>query len=616
MEDTTKGGLVAGGVVALLGAIATFFAYKQGHASGHTDGLAEGFSLAEEKFKGLKEKYEELQEQIRRLKEFKVQIEQERDGSRAMVGELYNLLKDRRLINDELYNKLVNDLWGGKIDGFSEIIDAAINAEQEASNVINGGAGKGMVTHKRNVEEKELVYDCYEFRISFSDTIRGIYEYPPFEEVILPPDSMLLSSPKLLARVKELIPGWRFDLREGRQLQDTVAGLDFRNGVHSDKQAKEKYDYECICKNALRELEGQYVLCNKVKFSSKFSWDSVSASGGSNELDYEHGVVTSEWLDNYIRQKCREVRDATSAFLSMLSVADKERLTRNQSVLNAITKNQSISGTIDFVDNSPYVRFSDDICVRLVIPNLAIYFEGDNFGVHTNDDLRRELHDLIPDWNDMPISDSRIDKMLSSFRNVWNRKSHPLPAEGAIRQFLRFKDAAEVLCDKALRDMVGKQITCQSVELKRSDGVISKSSSAHSPEVEKMLCDVVARVQERLNELAKSRNAVLYCYGDLFPELKTPRYYEKWRVFDKTANMPQLRVGDIVNGVVRNIKEYGAFIDFAGTSGLLHISEISNVFIKDINAFLKIGQSVEVKIIGIDAAKGHISLSMKQLKSS
>ena len=80
--------------------------------------------------------------------------------------------------------------------------------------------------------------------------------------------------------------------------------------------------------------------------------------------------------------------------------------------------------------------------------------------------------------------------------------------------------------------------------------------------------------------------------------------------------MPQLRVGDIVNGVVRNIKEYGAFIDFAGTSGLLHISEISNVFIKDINAFLKIGQSVEVKIIGIDVAKGRISLSMKQLKNS
>lgn len=600
MEDTTKGGLVAGGVVALLGAIATFVAYKQGHASGHTDGLAEGFSLAEEKFKGLKEKYEELQEQIRRLKEFKVQIEQERDGSRAMVGELYNLLKDRRLINDELYNKLVNDLWRGKIDGFSKIIDDAINAEQEASNVINGGAGKGMVTHKRNVDEKEYIYDFCEFRISFSDSIRGIYEHPPFEEPILPPDGLLLSSPRLLARVKELIPEWRFDFRE----------------VCSDKQAKAKYDYECICKNALRELEGQYVLCDKVKFSSKFLCDAVSASGASNELDYEHGSVTSEWLDNYIRQRCREVRDATSAFLSMLSVADKERLTRNQSVLNAITKNQSISGTIDFVDNSPYVRFSDDICVRLVIPNLAIYFEGDNFGVHTNDDLRRELHDLIPDWNDMPISDSRIDKMLSSFRNVWNRKSHPLPAEGAIRQFLRFKDAAEVLCDKALHDMVGEQITCQSVELKRTDGVISEFSLAHSSEIEKMLCDAVARVQERLNELAKSRNAVLYCYGDLVPELKTPRYYEKWRAFDKTANMPQLRVGDIVNGVVRNIKEYGAFIDFAGTSGLLHISEISNVFIKDINAFLKIGQSVEVKIIGIDVAKGRISLSMKQLKNS
>ena len=96
--------------------------------------------------------------------------------------------------------------------------------------------------------------------------------------------------------------------------------------------------------------------------------------------------------------------------------------------------------------------------------------------------------------------------------------------------------------------------------------------------------------------------------------MKTRRYYEKWRAFDKAANIPQPRVGDIVNGVVRYIKEYGAFIDFSGTSGFLHISEISNVFIKDINTFLKIGQRVEAKIIGIDAAKGRIKLSMKQLK--
>ena len=63
-------------------------------------------------------------------------------------------------------------------------------------------------------------------------------------------------------------------------------------------------------------------------------------------------------------------------------------------------------------------------------------------------------------------------------------------------------------------------------------------------------------------------------------------------------------------------RNYGAFIDFSGTSWLLHISEISNVFIKDINTFLKIGQRVEAKIIGIDAAKGRIKLSMKQLKKS
>lgn len=637
MEDMTKGALVGGGIAAIIGVIVSFVTYKEGHAKGRAGGLAEGFGLAEEKIKSLKEQNEELQAQIQMLKEFKEKAECARDSARSIVAELYNCLKERQLINDELYNKLVNDLWLGKVDGFSEMMGKAINATQEASNVINGGPGNGVLHFS----------DFSGVRISFSDDISGTYKIPPCTESILPPDAMLLACPKLLEKVKLLIPGWNFDCRNEQQpfegLSIPNSYHDFADGLrecHTGEKAKAEYDYDCICKNALRDLDGKYVFCDKVEFKKDSFDDSlllvrraleslgsskelVGSEEKSEELDFKNGTVTSKWLDDYIGGKCNEIKCAISAFWTLLSDSDKESITQNQFVLDSIAKKQPISGSIVLLGDSPHVRFSDDICIRLYIPDLEIYFEGDGFNVRTNDDLRRALHKLVPDWADMPVSDSRILGMLSSFREnsrvlaAWQGGGRQKPpAEGAIRQFLRFKDAAKRLCDKVLHDMVGKQITCQSVELKRTDGVISEFSLAHSSEVEKMLRDAVASVQEELNELAKSRNAVLYCYGDLFPELKTPRYYEKWRAFDKAANMPQLRVGDIVNGVVSNIKEYGAFIDFSGTSGLLHISEISNVFIKDINTFLKIGQSVEVKIIHIDAAKGRIKLSMKQLNKA
>lgn len=607
MEDTTKGALVGGGIVAIVGAIASFITYKEGHANGFAEGLAKGFALENDKSKQLNEKVVELQNQIKKLEELKELCGKDA----AITRELCNFLKEKQIISYDVYGRFVKALEHGKIDDLLSWYDTTINAEHEALNVLNGGAGEGIVTHARKVDETEEFYKFDRFRIAFSDTIRGIYNYPPLEKPIVPPEDILLSCPKLLEKVKELIPEWSVDGMSFAVLNNPTIG--------SGYSEMDKCAYACICEEAFRELEGKYVLCDKVEFNCKYSWEWATVSERSSiELDYEHGSVTSKWLDEYISRKCREVRDAISAFLTLLSDADKERMEKNRVVLMDIAKKLPVFGAIEFSGDTPCVRFSDDICIRIAIPDLPIYFEGDNFNVHTNVDLRNELQELVSNWKDMPVSDSRIDGILSSFRyvNGYPRKGAPLPAKGAVREFLRFKDAARVLCDNILHEMIGKQICCQAVEIKRVDGVIVESSEAVSNEITKVLSDAVASVQQKLNDFAKSRNAVLYCYGDLFPELKTHRYYEKWRAFDKAANIPQLRVGDSVKGVVSNIKEYGAFIDFSGTSGLLHISEISNAFVKDINTFLKIGQRVEVKIIDIDAAKGRIKLSMKQLKKS
>lgn len=74
-----------------------------------------------------------------------------------------------------------------------------------------------------------------------------------------------------------------------------------------------------------------------------------------------------------------------------------------------------------------------------------------------------------------------------------------------------------------------------------------------------------------------------------------------------------IQVGDILEGKVLNIMQYGVFVQLPDNNkGLVHISEVSNKFVSDINTILSQGQIVKVKVISTD--NGKIALSIKQLE--
>ncbi len=76
--------------------------------------------------------------------------------------------------------------------------------------------------------------------------------------------------------------------------------------------------------------------------------------------------------------------------------------------------------------------------------------------------------------------------------------------------------------------------------------------------------------------------------------------------------MEDLKEGMIFSGVVRNVIDFGAFVDIGvHQDGLVHISQISDAFIKHPSEALKVGQRVDVKILSVDLAKKRISLTMK-----
>lgn len=74
-------------------------------------------------------------------------------------------------------------------------------------------------------------------------------------------------------------------------------------------------------------------------------------------------------------------------------------------------------------------------------------------------------------------------------------------------------------------------------------------------------------------------------------------------------------VGDVVKGKVTGIQPYGAFVSLdEETQGLVHISEITYGYVKEVGEFLTVGQEVEVKILEVDNESGKISLSIRELQ--
>ncbi len=91
------------------------------------------------------------------------------------------------------------------------------------------------------------------------------------------------------------------------------------------------------------------------------------------------------------------------------------------------------------------------------------------------------------------------------------------------------------------------------------------------------------------------------------------KFIEEQRVEDKKHALETLSEGQIVAGIVKNITNYGAFVDIGGIDGLLHITDMSWGRISHPSEMLKMGDTISVKILSLDKDHEKISLGMKQL---
>ncbi len=109
----------------------------------------------------------------------------------------------------------------------------------------------------------------------------------------------------------------------------------------------------------------------------------------------------------------------------------------------------------------------------------------------------------------------------------------------------------------------------------------------------------ILKMDRRRGNIVVSRRAIL----------------EETRAEQRSGLIQSLTEGQVVDGVVKNITDYGAFVDLGGIDGLLHVTDISYKRVGHPSEVLEIGQTVKVQIVRINRETQRISLGMKQLES-
>lgn len=110
-----------------------------------------------------------------------------------------------------------------------------------------------------------------------------------------------------------------------------------------------------------------------------------------------------------------------------------------------------------------------------------------------------------------------------------------------------------------------------------------------------LTCKIVKISEERKNVVLSRREIV-----------EAERNQKRLQFLEK------VRVGDLVKGVVKNVTDFGAFIDLDGIDGLIHITDMSWGRINHPSEILKVGQEIEVVVIDVDREKERVSLGLKQ----
>lgn len=215
------------------------------------------------------------------------------------------------------------------------------------------------------------------------------------------------------------------------------------------------------------------------------------------------------------------------------------------------------------------------------IPVEEFYDESRNIRVQVGDKIDVYLESIEDEEGSLILSKEKADKI-----KIWEEVAKAYKEEGVIEGKITARIKGGLAVDIGVKAFLpGSQIDIKPI--RNLDKLIGETWQFK-----------VIKYSEKNGNIVLSRRALL----------------EQERKEQRAKLLRSLEEGGIVEGIVKNITDYGAFIDLGGIDGLLHITDMSWGRITHPSEILGVGEKIKTKVIKFDREKERVSLGLKQLK--
>jgi uncharacterized protein len=192
----------------------------------------------------------------------------------------------------------------------------------------------------------------------------------------------------------------------------------------------------------------------------------------------------------------------------------------------------------------------------------------------------------------------------------------PFKSREALKKIPRLGDKAYEQAVGFLRIRQGENVLDASAVHPERYALVKKMAKDANSSIDQLITDSSIRSKVDLHKYV-SEGVGLPTLKDIFSELEKPgrdprEKYESFKFTEGVNEMSDLKIGMKLSGIVTNVTKFGAFVDVGvHQDGLVHVSHLSDSFVSDPSAIVKLQQKVDVTVVEVDITRKRISLSMK-----
>ena len=252
-----------------------------------------------------------------------------------------------------------------------------------------------------------------------------------------------------------------------------------------------------------------------------------------------------------------------------------------QSVANIVMEPGSIvTGTVVDIDKD-YVVVHAGLKSEGHIPRSQFVSEGGEFGLAVGDEVKVAMETVDDGWGETRLSREKARRAES-----WEMLESAFTNGEAVKGMLSGKVKG------------GFTVDVSDIRAFLPGSLVDIRPLRETAHLEGRRLDFkVIKLDQRRNNVVVSRRAVL----------------EEENSVEREALLASLQEGQELKGVVKNLTDYGAFVDLGGVDGLLHITDMAWRRVRHPSEMVNVGDEVQVKILRFDRERNRVSLGMKQL---